>query len=419
MGASSARLAVRPALRLGLRQIRAHRLRSALSAVGVLLGVGSVTMVVAVGEGTRRDIKARFAALGTDTVIVTRRELSAEEGSAGRRLHERGLAFRDALDLPLACDGVTDAVPEVEVQAELAEGRSRGGLRVLGTTRAGLRIRGVVVVEGRPFSEEEAEAGARVALVSESLWNRLGGSTSSGGSPRVLRLSHALLEVVGVFRSPGAIPEEATAVRSSAPEVLMPLNATAGLGAAADGIRGILLTRLLVKLRSDDADLRAAAAVEDALLRAHGGIRDFAVVSPVRLLREREKASRSLRSMLTLTGGISLIVGGIGILNVMLASVSERRREVGIHRALGARRRQVILLFLSEAVLLTVLGGTAGMASGALLSLLAARVAGIQAAISPVALAIGFVTSVAVGIAAGLYPAIRASWMEPMDAIRV
>ena len=123
--------------------------------------------------------------------------------------------------------------------------------------------------------------------------------------------------------------------------------------------------------------------------------------------------------MLTLTGGISLIVGGIGILNVMLASVSERRREVGIHRALGARRRQVIVLFLTEAVLLTVLGGTAGMVSGALLSLLAARVAGFQAAISPVALAIGFVTSVAVGIAAGLYPAIRASWMEPMDAIRV
>jgi putative ABC transport system permease protein len=231
-------------------------------------------------------------------------------------------------------------------------------------------------------------------------------------------LSHALLEVVGVFRSRGEVPEEATAVRSSAPEVLIPLRAAAGLGAAADGIRGILLTRILVKLRSDDADLRAATAVEDALLRAHGGIRDFAVVSPVRLLQEREKASRSLRSMLTLTGGISLIVGGIGILNVMLASVSERRREVGIHRALGARRRQVLLLFLTEAVLLTVLGGTAGMASGALLSLLAARVAGFQAAISPVVLAIGFLTSVAVGIAAGLYPAVRASWMEPMDAIR-
>ncbi len=374
-------------------------------------------MVVAVGEGTRRDIQARFAALGTDTVIVTRRELSREEGSAGRRLHEKGLAVRDALDLPLACEGVTDAVPEVEVDAELAEGRSRGGLKVLGTTRAGLRIRGVVAVQGRLFSEEEEEAGARVALVSESLWNRLGGSTSPG-APLVLRLSHALLEVVGVFRSAGSVPEELTAVRSSAPEILIPVRATAGLGAAADGIRGILLTRLLVKLRSDDADLRAAAAVEDALLLAHGGIRDFSVVSPVRLLREREKASRSLRSMLTLTGGISLVVGGIGILNVMLASVSERRREVGIHRALGARRRQVLLLFLTEAVLLTVLGGAAGMASGALLSVLAARVAGFQAAISPAVLGIGFVTSVAVGIAAGLYPAIRASWMEPMDAIR-
>jgi putative ABC transport system permease protein len=419
MAASSARLAVRPALRLALRQIRAHRLRSALSAVGVLLGVGSVTMVVAVGEGTRREIQARFAALGTDTLIVTRRELSREEGTAGRRLHMKGLAHRDALDLPLACEDVIDAAPEVEVEAELAEGRRRGSLRILGTTPGGLRLRGVSVVEGRSFSQGEVDAGDRVALVSESLWKKLGGPPALRGSPPVLRLSQMLVEVVGVFRTPGPLPEESAAARAAGPEVLIPLRAAAGLGAPVDEVRGIFLTRLIVKLRSEDSDLRAAAAVEDALLRAHRGIRDFTVVSPVRLLREREAASRSLRLMLALTGGISLLVGGIGILNVMLASVSERRREVGIHRALGARRRQIILLFLSEAVLLAILGGVAGMASGAVLSLVAARLAGFPAVISPLGVAIGFVTSFTVGVAAGLFPAVRASWMEPMDAIRI
>jgi putative ABC transport system permease protein len=418
MGASSARLALRPALRLALRQIRAHRLRSALSAVGVLLGVGSVTMVVAVGEGTRRDIQARFAALGTDTVIVTRRELSGEEGSIGRRLHEKGLAFRDALDLPLACEFVRDAAPEVEVETELAEGRRRGSLRVLGTTRAGLRIRGVTVVEGRPFSDLEAEAGERVALVSESLWKKLGGPPPHSSTP-VLRLSHTLLEVVGVFRAPGSLPEETAVARAEGPEILIPLRTASSLGAPVDEVRGIFLTRLLVKLRSEDEDLRAAAAVEEALLRSHRGVRDFAVVSPVRLLRERERASRSLRLMLTLTGGISLLVGAIGILNVMLASVSERRREVGIHRALGARRRQVVLLFLSEAVLLALLGGVAGLAVGALLSIAAAHLAGFPAVVSPVGVTVGLATSFGVGVAAGLYPAVRASWMEPMDAIRI
>ena len=122
--------------------------------------------------------------------------------------------------------------------------------------------------------------------------------------------------------------------------------------------------------------------------------------------------------MLALTGGISLLVGAIGILNVMLASVSERRREVGIHRALGARRRQVVLLFLSEAVLLAVLGGVAGLAVGTILSVGVARLAGFPAVVSPVAVTVGFVTSLVVGIAAGLYPAVRASWMEPMEAMR-
>ena len=417
MGASSARLALRPALRLALRQIRAHRLRSALSAVGVLLGVGSVTMVVAVGEGTRREVRARFAALGTDTVIVTRRELSREEGVLGRRLHVKGLAHRDALDLPLACEFVRDAAPEVEVEAEFAEGRHRGGLRVLGTTPAGLRIRGVTIAEGRPFSERETEAGDRVALVSESLWKKLGGSLSRG-SPPVLRLSQALFEVVGVFSAPGFLPEDSVASRTGGPEVLVPLRAASSLGAPVDEVRGIFLTRLLVKLKSDDDDLGAAAAVEEALLRAHRGVRDFAVVSPVRLLREREEASRSLRLMLALTGGISLLVGAIGILNVMLASVSERRREVGIHRALGARRRQVVLLFLSEAVLLALLGGLGGLAVGTILSVAVAQLAGFPAVVSPVAVTAGFVTSFAVGVAAGLYPAVRASWMEPMEAIR-
>ena len=417
MGASSARLALRPALRLALRQIRAHRLRSALSAVGVLLGVGSVTMVVAVGEGTRREVRARFAALGTDTVIVTRRELSREEGVLGRRLHVKGLAHRDALDLPLACEFVRDAAPEVEVETEFAEGRHRGGLRVLGTTPAGLRIRGVTIAEGRPFSERETEAGDRVALVSESLWKKLGGSLSRG-SPPVLRLSQALFEVVGVFSAPGFLPEDSVASRTGGPEVLVPLRAASSLGAPVDEVRGIFLTRLLVKLESDDDSLGAAAAVEEALLRAHRGVRDFAVVSPVRLLREREEASRSLRLMLALTGAISLLVGAIGILNVMLASVSERRREVGIHRALGARRRQVVLLFLSEAVLLALLGGLGGLAVGTILSVAVAQLAGFPAVVSPVAVTAGFVTSFAVGVAAGLYPAVHASWMEPMDAIR-
>lgn len=418
MGASSTRLALRPALRLALRQIRAHRLRSALSAVGVLLGVGSVTMVVAVGEGTRREIQARFAALGTDTVIVTRRELPGEEGSIGRRLHVKGLALRDAVDLPLTCEFVRDTVPEVEVETELAEGHRRGGLRVLGTTPAGLRIRGVTVVEGRSFSPQETEAGDRVALISESLWKKLGEPLFESPT-QVLRLSHTLLEVVGVFRAPGSLPEETAAARTEGPEVLIPLRAASSLGAPGDEVRGIFLTRILVKLRSDDEDLRAAAAVEEELLRAHRGVRDFAVVSPVRLLREKERASRSLRLMLTLTGGISLLVGAIGILNVMLASVSERRREVAIHRALGARRRQVVLLFLSEAVLLAVLGGVAGLVAGVLLSVAAAHLAGFQAVISFAGVTAGLATSVAVGVAAGLYPAVRVSWMEPMDAIRI
>ena len=417
MGASFSRLALRPALRLALRQIRAHRLRSALSALGVLLGVGSVTMVVAVGEGTRREIRARFAALGTDTIIVTQRPLSREEGGIGRRLHVKGLAHRDALDLPLSCEEVRDVAPEVEVETALAEGRWRGGLRVLGTTPAGLRIRGVAVVEGRPFSEREAEAGDRVALVSEALWRKLGGAPV-GGSPPVLRLSQSLLEVIGVFRAPGSLPEEAPGTSSGGPEVVIPLRAAAGLGAPVDDVRGIFLTRLLVKLRSDDDDLRAAARVEEVLLRAHRGVRDFVVVSPVRLLREKEGTSRSLRQMLALTGGISLLVGAIGILNVMLASVSERRREVGIHRALGARRRQVVLLFLSEAVLLALLGGVLGLAAGAALSVAAAHVAGFPAVVSPLGVALGFATSFTVGVAAGLYPAIQASWMEPMDAMR-
>jgi putative ABC transport system permease protein len=418
MGASSARFALRPALRIALRQIRAHRLRSALSSVGVLLGVGSVTMVVAVGEGTRREIQARFAALGTDTVIVTRRELSREEESTSRRLHVKGLAFRDALDLPLTCEFVRDAVPEVEVETELAEGRHRGGLRVLGTTRVGLRIRGVNVVEGRSFSDQEAEAGDRVALVSESLWKKLGGQVTRGSTP-VLRLSQTLLEVVGVFRMPGTLPDGTAAARSSGLEILVPLRTASSFGAPVDEVRGIFLTRLLVKLRSDDDDLRAAAAVEESLLRAHRGVRDFAVVSPVRLLREKEEASRSLRLMLALTGGVSLLVGAIGILNVMLASVSERRREVGIHRALGARRRQVILLFLTEAVLLAVFGGVAGLVAGAVLSIAVAHLAGFPAVLSPVGVTAGLATSFAVGVAAGLYPAVRASWMEPMEAIRM
>jgi putative ABC transport system permease protein len=392
-------------LRLGARSLRQHKLRSSLSILGVVFGVAAVVAMSSVGEGARRETLAQFEALGIDTVT-----LKPRAPVAGEPVSSLPLAAAASLAQVVPTVRAVAPLRVVELPADAA-GRSAAVI-ALGATPSYADAARLALASGRFLADLDLQDDKRVAVLGDSVVRALFPLASPLGES--LRLGGDWYRVVGTLQPRAAARGHGAPIptRDLNRAVIVPLPALdRGADARADAV-----DEIVVRLANAESAL-PAAGIAQALVRRTTGAAPEAIV-PREILRQRERSQRVFDVVTGAVAAISLLVGGIGIMNIMLASVAERTREVGVRRALGARRRDVAAQFLVESALLTVTGGALGSALGLLGAVLIQAFAGWPTAVHPLMLAAALVVALGVGIGFGLYPAWHAAGLDPVEALR-
>jgi putative ABC transport system permease protein len=392
-------------LRLGARSLRLHKLRSSLSILGVVFGVAAVVAMSSVGEGARRETLAQIAALGIDTVTLKAPPAAAGEPAAA-------LTVATAASVGKVVPGVRTVAPlrVAELEAD-ASGRSASVI-VLGTTPAYADAARLQLGAGRFLADLDVTDRKRVAVLGASVVRALFPLESPLGAS--VRIGGDWYRVVGALEERASPRARGAAIRARDLNraVIVPLPALdRGAGRSQDGVDEIVF-----RLAEPEAVVEAAAVARSLVERTTGTAPELVV--PREILRQRERTQRVFNVVTGAVAAISLLVGGIGIMNIMLASVAERTREVGVRRALGARRRDVAAQFLVESSLLTVTGGFFGSLLGLAGAVLIQAFAGWPTAIHPLMLVVALVVALAIGVGFGFYPAWHAAGLDPVEALR-
>ncbi len=394
--------------RIALRSLNASRLRSALAALGILIGVGAVIALLSLGAGVQKSIISRVSSLGTDLLMVRPGLRRGSHGvSAG--VH-RNLTIDDAEAIVAGARGVKCVSPVVRSRAQLKYFNQNANTTVVGAAPSYFGIRNSEVEKGRAFSDMEVTGVARVAVLGPATVEELFGEGDAVGEN--IKLKGITFRVVGVLKAKGDQgffnPDD---------QAIIPYTT------AMDRVFGLdHLSEIDVQAAATaDVDL-AKDEVERILRKRHrirqGEENDFSVRNQTEMLETISSMASTFTLFLGGIAAISLLVGGIGIMNIMYVTVTERTREIGIRKAIGAKNRHILGQFLIEAVLLSGLGGVAGLAFGLSIAALLSRLMGFDTVVNPgdVALALSF--SVGVGVFFGYYPARRAARLNPIDALR-
>jgi putative ABC transport system permease protein len=392
--------------------------------LGVVFGVGSVVAMLAVGEGASKEALDQIRRLGSNIIIVTSVKPAEEEATnvGGARMSIYGLTYLDHLRIAEGFSAVRRTAPVKLFRKESRMGGLSLELRVVGTTPEWFQLVRRPVVAGRVLVREDQERQAPAAVLTEYGARRL---LATGGSVgEIIRIGNDHFEVVGIVRSEGGqagniqVPDRE--VDAYTPIAL----ARAYFGdivtrrSAGSWIREkVELHQIIVETDGPETVESTAAGIEVMLERFHRK-KDYAVSVPLALLKQAEATKRTFNIVLGSIAGISLLVGGIGIMNIMLASVTERTREIGIRRAIGALKRQIVYQFLIETVVLSTAGGVVGLGLGTLIPTLITDFTGMATVITLEGILLPLVISLAVGIVFGLYPAIRAAEVDPIVALR-
>ena len=424
--------AVRTSL-LGLRNVRLHKLRSGLTVLGIVFGVCSVISMLAIGEGASREVLDQIRALGSQNVII--RSLKppqdpmasssqAQRGPGPPTAIDYGLRYADAERLAEVLPSVEIVVPIKAIDATLRHGANDAQAKVLGTVPWYPRSANLNVKRGRFISPLDMHRFANVCVLSESIARKL--FYYREPLDQSIRIGTHAYRVIGVVEDPrGSTAGEAQNLPSELADVLVPLTTLRGYSGdlffqvQTGGGRSeyVELHQLILKVATA-SDVLPTARIVESVLKAHHRAPDYEVIVPLRLLEQARRTQAIFSIVLGSIAAISLLVGGIGIMNIMLASVSERTREIGIRRALGARRRDILLQFLIECLILSVGGGLIGMGLGAAIPWFVTRFSHMPTVLTPTAFALAFAVSAIVGLVFGLYPARRAALMDPIEALR-
>jgi putative ABC transport system permease protein len=408
-----------PELRLGLENLRAHKMRSALTMLGMIFGVAAVVAMLSIGAGAQQEVMAFIEQLGVRNLIVEAREAPDNQTLQKVRKLSAGLSFQDVRIIQANLDAIDAASPRKRFTPSKLIPRPIGGdLPVIyGVTPAYQKIANLQVAAGRFFDDAETTAAAPVAVIGEAAAATLFGVDDPVG--QYLKVNEQWFRVIGVAGPQLTVQSDVAGIPAQDRNniIYVPLYASIfrledGQSAQKDEIDGIYL-----QMRPA-ADIPAAAALIRGVLDvAHRGAGDFTIVSPAELLAEQRRTQRIFEMVMVAIASISLLVGGIGIMNIMLASVLERTREIGVRRAIGARQRDVVRQFLIETTIISLSGGLIGILLGVGLSQLIGVLAGWSTIVTTSSIVLAFGVSVAIGIVFGLYPAVRASRLDPVTAL--
>ncbi|MHB0971659.1 MAG: ABC transporter permease [Thermoanaerobaculia bacterium] len=404
------------ALRSALENLARHKLRTGLTMLGMIFGVGAVIAMLSIGAGAEQQAMDAISRLGVQNVIVRAKELGDDEKKEIRR-KSLGVSLRDAEAIREAVPSVATVLPRIEVKSwKILGGGSKSDAKVFGVSHKQAEVARMDIAEGRFFDAMDESGHAQVCVIGAKVRRALFGYTSPLG--KSLKINDVWFEVVGVLADEGAGATSAAGipVSSAANEIFVPVT-TAMRKFDREPIESPV-DELIVRLRDDASPNAAARALRPLLERLHGGADDYEIVVPEALLEQSRKTQRIFNIVMGSIAGISLLVGGIGIMNIMLASVLERTREIGVRRALGARREDIRTQFMIESFTISAIGGFIGVAFGIAMARGVAAWADWPTVITAGSLLLSTGVSVAVGLASGMYPANRAARLDPIEALR-
>jgi len=399
---------------LAARALLRNKTRSFLTMLGVIIGVASVISMVTVGEGAKARVKGVFDAMGTNLLIVLSGSTSSG-GMMGGFGTMPTLTWDDLRAIRRDARAVRAAAPVLSTKVTLLSDDANWTTAVVGTTPEYFQIRALTIARGSPFSDADVDAGGKVVVLGETVVTRLFGA---GVDPvgRTIRLRAAPFTVIGTLQRKGQSPMG----QDYDDVVLLPVSTFQAKiqGALGKYVPGIIA----VSATSPDDTYRAQAQIVSILRDNHrltsAAEDDFSVRNLTELASAQQQGTKALTGLLAAIAIVSLVVGGIGIMNIMLVSVTERTREIGLRMAIGATPGQVLLQFLVEAVALAATGGVLGVGFGIVLASVVAERLGLPRSLRVDMAVVSFCFSVMVGVIFGFYPARRASGLNPIDALR-
>ena len=407
-----------PDLRLGLENLRAHTLRSLLTMLGMIFGVAAVVAMLSIGAGAQQEVMAFIEQLGVRNLIVEAREAPDQQALQKVRKLSSGLSFRDFRMIEANLEGITASSARKRFTPSKLLPRPQGDPpMVYGVSPGYISIANLKTVSGRFFDAAETAGAAPVAVLGEAAAASLFGVDDPIG--RHVKVNEQWFQVIGVAgpqltvqSDVGGLPAQDRNNLIYVPLYSAIFRLEDGQSRQKDEIDGIYL-----QVQSSDNIPAAAALLRGLLNVSHREAGDFTIVSPAELLAEQRRTQRIFELVMVAIASISLLVGGIGIMNIMLASVMERTREIGIRRAIGARRSDVVRQFLIETTIISLTGGLVGIIVGVGLSQAIGYLAGWSTIVTTSSIVLAFFVSVSIGLVFGLYPAMRAARLDPVTAL--
>jgi putative ABC transport system permease protein len=402
-------------MRIAFQALTMNKLRSALTMLGIVIGVASVIATVAIGSGATQRIQDQIASIGSNIIIIS----PGSTSSSGVRLGTGNavtLSEADAKDIPGQCPDVALTAPYVRGGAQVVNGNNNWATTVYGVTPDYLTIRQLFVADGAEFTQQDVDSANKVAVLGKTPVDNLFGGADPIG--QTIRIKNVPFTVVGVLTAKG----QSAQGQDQDDVILLPISSAKRKVIGARSANADAVDIIMMQAKSG-AQIQAAQDETTALLRQRHHLQasddnDFSIRNLQELFAAQEASSSIMAIMLAAVASVSLVVGGIGIMNIMLISVRERTREIGLRQAIGAKTRDILTQFLVEAITLSIAGGFAGVVLGIGVSALISRLAGWATAIGPGAVVLAVLFSALVGIGFGYYPARKAAFLDPIEALR-
>jgi putative ABC transport system permease protein len=436
--------------KIGVAALSVNRFRAFLTSLGIIFGVAAVIAMLAIGAGAEREILEQIKQVGVNNIIVKPRLESADDqeqkqstatGKAEKKKFSPGLTLADAENILASIPAVGYVSPEIEMETSLVREGLRNNGRIIGVNNYYFDVAGAKVVEGKSFTSTQLENAEPVCIIGRNVKSKFFANVNPIGQS--IKCGNNWLTVVGVLEgrevSENAIKK--LSIRNLNAEIYTPVRtfllrfknranitmrdmrmAQQTEESNGDNTKSKpnyhQLDRLVVNVRESQLIEPTLDLLEKILKRRHNESADYEIVVPELLLKQEQRTKRLFNVVLGVIASISLLVGGIGIMNIMLASVLERIKEIGLRLALGARKRDIVTQFMSEAVAISFSGGILGIVLGISLSYFIEQLADIQTIVSPFSVALSFIVAISVGLVFGIFPAKRASEQNPIESLR-
>jgi len=403
-------------LRIGIKSIWVHKLRSFLTTLGVIFGVAAVISMLSIGEGAKRTAVEQIKLLGTNNIRVNHLKLTGEQAEAAEKKLSKGLTYRDGQLIRENLPNVKGVTPVRFVETEIMLGNKESNGRVVGTDEAYEWVTNFHPSEGRFIGSLDVAEAKRVCVIGSEIRRELFGYRNPLG--RRIKIGDTWFVVIGAMESKTVKEGKASIIklRNINKDVYIPI--TTALKRYTDEDRPNSVEEIAIQVEREEQVVPTSDVVKRLLKRTHNDVNDYEIIIPAELLAQSQKTQRVFNIVMGSIAAISLLVGGIGIMNIMLASVTERTKEIGTRRALGATERDILGQFLNETVMISVTGGTIGIILGVVMARGINLFAGWDTVISLYSVVISFGISALVGIVFGIYPARQAAKMDPIAALR-